>query len=42
MTDKNESSFESFKVSGDKLLGKIKEIIKEGNALSLRLALWQP
>ena len=32
MTDKNESNFESFKVSGDELLGKVKEIIKEGNA----------
>jgi hypothetical protein len=32
MTDKNESNFESFKVSGEELLGKIKDIIKEGNA----------
>ena len=32
MTDKEKSNQESFKVSGDELLSKIKEIIKEGNA----------
>ena len=32
MTDKKKSNQESFKVSGDELLSKIKEIIKEGNA----------
>ena len=32
MTDKKHSNQESFKVSGDELLSKIKEIIKEGNA----------
>jgi hypothetical protein len=32
MTDKEESNQESFKVSGNELLSKIKEIIKEGKA----------
>jgi hypothetical protein len=32
MTAKKHSNQESFKVSGDELLSKIKEIIKEGNA----------
>jgi hypothetical protein len=32
MTDKKNSNQESFRVSGDELLGKVKEIIKEGNA----------
>jgi Domain of unknown function (DUF4342) len=32
MTDREESNQESFKVSGNELLSKIKEIIKEGNA----------
>ena len=32
MTDKEKSNQESFKVSGDELLTKIKEIFKEGNA----------
>lgn len=32
MTGKDQSNQESFKVSGDELLTKIKEIIKEGNA----------
>lgn len=32
MTDKEKSNQESFKVSGDELMSKIKEIIKEGNA----------
>ncbi len=32
MTSKESSNQESFKVSGDELLSKIKEIIKEGNA----------
>lgn len=32
MTKKEESYQESFKVSGDEILSKIKEIIKEGNA----------
>jgi hypothetical protein len=32
MTDKGNSYEESFKVSGDEILSKIKEIIKEGNA----------
>jgi hypothetical protein len=32
MTDKEQSNQESFKVSGDELLFKIKEIFKEGNA----------
>ena len=31
MTDKQESNWESFKVTGDEIIGKIKEIIKEGN-----------
>ena len=32
MTDKKESSQESFKVSGEDILARIKEIINEGNA----------
>lgn len=32
MTKQDESYQESFKVSGDEILSKIKEIIKEGNA----------
>jgi hypothetical protein len=32
MADKNQSNRESFKVSGDEILSKVKEIIKEGNA----------
>lgn len=32
MTDKEKSNQESFKVSGDELLSKIREIIKDGNA----------
>ena len=32
MADKNHSDHESFRVSGDEILTKIKEIIKEGNA----------
>jgi hypothetical protein len=32
MTDKEESNWESFKVTGDDILTKVKEIIKEGNA----------
>jgi hypothetical protein len=32
MTDKEHSNHESFKVTGDELLSRIKEIIKEGNA----------
>jgi len=32
MTSKEHSNQESFKVSGDELLSKVKEIIKEGNA----------
>ncbi len=32
MADKNQSNHESFRVSGDELMAKIKEIIKEGNA----------
>lgn len=32
MTDKENSNQESFKVSGDELISKVKEIIKEGNA----------
>ena len=32
MTQKDNSYKESFKVSGDEILSKIKEIIKEGNA----------
>lgn len=32
MTDKKESYQESFKVSGEDILAKVKEIIKEGNA----------
>ena len=32
MTDNKKSNQESFKVTGDELLSKIKEIIKEGNA----------
>jgi hypothetical protein len=32
MTDKEKSNWESFKVTGDEILSKVKEIIKEGNA----------
>jgi hypothetical protein len=32
MTDKEKSNWDSFKVTGDELLAKVKEIIKEGNA----------
>ena len=32
MTEKEKSNHESFKVSGDEILTKVKEIIKEGNA----------
>ena len=32
MTDKGKSNWESFKVTGDEILTKVKEIIKEGNA----------
>ncbi|MCX6259220.1 MAG: DUF4342 domain-containing protein [Bacteroidia bacterium] len=32
MTDKKKSNHESFKVSADELLSRVKEIIKEGNA----------
>jgi len=32
MEDKNHSNRESFRVSGDDILKKVKEIIKEGNA----------
>jgi hypothetical protein len=32
MNSKNQSNQESFRVSGDDLMAKIKEIIKEGNA----------
>lgn len=32
MNSKNQSNQESFRVSGDELMAKIKEIIKEGNA----------
>jgi len=32
MTGKNHSNQESFRVSGDELMAKIKEIIREGNA----------
>ncbi len=32
MKEKNNSNRESFKVKGDDLLNKVKEIIKEGNA----------
>jgi hypothetical protein len=32
MTQKEKSNHESFKVSGDEILAKVKEIIKEGNA----------
>jgi hypothetical protein len=32
MTEKENSTHESFKVSADELLSKVKEIIKEGNA----------
>ena len=32
MADENQSNRESFKVSGDDILSKVKEIIKEGNA----------
>jgi len=31
MTDKHNSNHESFKVSGDDILTKVKELIKEGN-----------
>jgi hypothetical protein len=32
MTDKEKSNWESFKVTGDEIMSKVKEIIKEGNA----------
>jgi hypothetical protein len=32
MADKQQSHHETFKVSGDEIVAKIKEIIKEGNA----------
>ncbi len=32
MTQKEKTNHESFKVSGDEILNKVKEIIKEGNA----------
>jgi hypothetical protein len=32
MTDKEKTNWESFKVTGDEILNKVKEIIKEGNA----------
>jgi hypothetical protein len=32
MTEKEKSNWESFKVTGDEILIKVKEIIKEGNA----------
>ena len=32
MADKQQSFHETFKVSGDEIIAKIKEIIKEGNA----------
>jgi hypothetical protein len=32
MSDKEKSNWESFKVAGDDILNKVKEIIKEGNA----------
>lgn len=32
MTDKKQSYQETFRVSGDEILSKVKEIIKEGNA----------
>jgi hypothetical protein len=32
MTQKEKSNHESFKVAGDEILTKVKEIIKEGNA----------
>jgi hypothetical protein len=32
MTDKEKSNWESFRVTGDEIMTKVKEIIKEGNA----------
>ncbi len=32
MTEKEKSTWESFKVTGDEILAKVKEIVKEGNA----------
>jgi hypothetical protein len=32
MTDNEKSTWESFKVTGEELLEKVKEIVKEGNA----------
>ena len=32
MTEKKETGWESFKVTGDEILNKVKEIIREGNA----------
>jgi len=32
MTDNEKSNWESFKVTGDEIMTKVKEIIKEGNA----------
>jgi repressor of nif and glnA expression len=32
MTDTNQSNHEYFRVSGDEILSKVKEIIREGNA----------
>ena len=40
MTDSEKSSWESFKVTGDEILSKVKEIIKEGNA-RLKEAGWE-
>ncbi len=37
MTDKEKTNQESFRVSGDELLNKIKEIIKDGNARKIIL-----
>jgi hypothetical protein len=35
MNSKNQSNHEYFRVSGDELMAKIKEIIKEGNAIRI-------
>jgi Domain of unknown function (DUF4342) len=32
MTEKEKSNWESFKVTGDEILTKVKEIVREGNA----------
>jgi hypothetical protein len=37
MTENEKSNWESFKVTGEELLEKVKEIVKEGNARRIRI-----